>query len=325
MGRGKNGDSYRRYGVVVILDGGMGHLLRRNGVNISGPIGTMERFRSVARANQDAPDIVRQSHLQFLRSGADVITTNTYACVPAAFATDGGGFPDDIVELIEAGGALAARAQDIAVSEGLSQARPLVAGCLPPLHESYRADRVGDYHELASTYRVIVDAIAPSSDLLLCETMHSTAEAFAAAEAANEAGLPVWVSFTVSEVDVGNLRSGEAIAEGVAAIDDFPNVEAVMLNCSSPEAITSALPLLVQAAPDLTTGVYANGFSDEFRATAADDDSVPTYREYNEMLTPDAFARMADDWRRQGASIIGGCCGIFPEHIASVVSTTAAS
>ena len=325
MGRGKNGDSYRRDGVVVILDGGMGHLLRRNGVDISGPSGTMERFRGVARANGDAPDIVLQSHLQFLRSGADVITTNTYACVPAAFATDGGGFPDDVVELIEAGGALAAKARDIAVSEGLSHARPLVAGCLPPLHESYRADRVGDYHELASTYRVIVDAIAPSSDVLLCETMHSTAEAFAAAEAANEAGLPVWVSFTVSEIDVGNLRSGESIAEGVAAIAGVTNVEAVMLNCSSPEAITFALSLLAQAAPDLMIGVYANGFSDEFRASATDNDPVPTYREYDDLLTPDAFARIADDWRQQGASIIGGCCGIFPEHIASVVSTTATS
>ena len=309
----------------MILDGGMGHLLRRNGVDISGPIGTMERFRGVARANRDWPDIVLHSHLQFLRSGADVITTNTYACVPAALGTEGGGSPDDVVDLVQAGGALAARARDIAVSEGLSNARPLVAGCLPPLHESYRPDRVGDYDELSSTYRMIVDSVAPSSDVLLCETMHSTVEAFAAAEAANAAGLPVWVSFTVSEVDVGCLRSGEAIAEGVAAIAEFRNVEAAMLNCSSPEAITSALPLLVQAAPDLTIGVYANGFSDEFRASAADNDSVPTYREYDEMLTPDAFARIADDWRRQGASIIGGCCGIFPEHIASLVSTTGAS
>ena len=306
----------------MILDGGMGHLLRRNGVDISGPIGTMERFRGVARANRDSPDIVLHSHLQFLRSGADVITTNTYACVPAALSTDGGGSPDDVVELVQAGGALAARARDIAVSEGLSHARPLVAGCLPPLHETYRPDRVGDYDELSSTYRMIVDAVAPSSDVLLCETMHSTAEAFAAAEAADAAGLPVWVSFTVSEADAGNLRSGESIAEGVAAIADVTNVEAVMLNCSSPDAITSALPLLVQAAPDLTIGVYANGFSDAFRASASDNDPVPTHREYDEMLTRDAFARIADDWRQQGAGIIGGCCGIFPEHIASVVSTT---
>jgi len=81
----------------------------------------------------------------------------------------------------------------------------------------------------------------------------------------------------------------------------------------------------VQAAPDLTIGVYANGFSDAFRASAADNDPVPTRREYDGTLTPDAFARKADNWRQQGASIIGGCCGIFPEHIAYVVSTTATS
>ena len=125
----------------MILDGGMGHLLRRNGVEISGPIGTMERFRGVARANRDSPDIVLQSHLQFLRSGADVITTNTYACVPAALATEGGGSPDDVVDLVQAGGALAARARDIAVSEGLSNERALSlpAAC----HPSTRAiDRI---------------------------------------------------------------------------------------------------------------------------------------------------------------------------------------
>ena len=168
---------------VVILDGGMGHLLRRNGINISGPIGAViERFRGVARANRDSPDIVLHSHLLFLRSGADVITTNTYACVPALCHE--WRFPRRRSGLLQAGGALAARARDIAVSKGLSHARPLIAGCLP---RDLSPDRVGDYDELS---RLPNDRRCRRSLIgcPVCETMHSTAEAFAAAEAAVRLG-----------------------------------------------------------------------------------------------------------------------------------------
>lgn len=309
----------------MILDGGMGHLLRRNGVEISGPIGTMERFLGVALANRDAPELVLESHLQFLRAGADVITTNTYACVPAAVSSCGNASDRDVVDLIEAGGRIAQQACDIAVSEGVSASRPLVAGCLPPLHETYRADRVAEYPELASTYRTIVDAVSPFSDVLLCETMHSAAEAYAAAEAANETGLPVWVSFTVSEDGSGHLRSGEDVSIGVDAISGFANVEAVLLNCSKSEAVTLALPRLVQSAPHVRVGVYANGFSDEFLASVGNEAGAASYSEYDEALTPETYARIAESWREQGANIIGGCCGIFPEHIEAISATRVGS
>lgn len=321
MGRRQMRERYRRDGCTVILDGGMGHLLRRNGVEISGPIGTMERFLGVALANRDQPDLVLESHLQFLRAGADVITTNTYACVPAAVASRGDAPEELVVELIEAGGRVARQAQEIAVAQGLTNAPPLVAGCLPPLHETYRADRVAEYPELAATYRVIVEAVAPYSDVLLCETMHSIEEGYAAAEAANRAGLPVWVSFTVAEDGSGHLRSGETIAEGIAALSEFENVEAVLLNCSSAGAIAAAIPRMAESASDLRFGAYANGFSKEFLGSvgsAGNSDDEATYSEYDDDLTPAQYARVAEGWLQQGASIIGGCCGVFPEHIEAV-------
>lgn len=299
----------------MILDGGMGHLLRRNGVEISGPIGTMERFLGVALANRDQPDLVLESHLQFLRAGANIITTNTYACVPAAVSSRGGEPEDLVVELIQAGGRIARQAQEMAVAQQLTASTPLVAGCLPPLHETYRPDRVADYSELSATYRVIVEAVTPYSDVLLCETMHSIAEGYAATEAANEAGLPVWVSFTVADDESERLRSGEDIADGVAAISQFANVEAVLLNCSSAEAITAALPRIAKSAQHLRFGAYANGFSEAFLASIDDSSGESTYSEYNEDLTPHAYAHIAQTWQQQGASIIGGCCGVFPEHI----------
>lgn len=299
----------------MILDGGMGHLLRRNGVGISGPIGSMERFAGVARANVVSPDVVLDSHLEFLAAGADVITTNTYACVPSAF-------PDEqevVQDLIAAAGELAQRARHVAGERGYAQAdRISIAGCIPPLHETYRPDRVANYDELSSTYRILVEAIAPYADVLICETMHSSKEAFAAAEAASASGLPVWVSFTIAEEGRAKLRSGEDIAVGVAAVSSVENVQAILMNCSSAEAMTNALPELVRAAPTHTIGVYANGFSEEFLNSIRTQASVDSGAEYDPNLSPDAYAEQASVWSAAGATIIGGCCGVFPEHIAAL-------
>ena len=130
-------------GQVLILDGGNGHALRRNGVLIKGVIGTMERFLNVALANRDQPEIVIKTHLQYLRAGANVITTNNYSCVPAAIELSPDGSPELVIDLIERAGRLAQQACDTFLAESpAGTARPLVAGGLPPLHESYRADRV---------------------------------------------------------------------------------------------------------------------------------------------------------------------------------------
>jgi len=301
---------------VLILDGGMGHLLKRNGVEVAGRIGTMERFRLVARANRDSPELVVQAHLEYIRAGAHVITTNTYACVPSAFEDD----TSVVVDLIQAGGQCAREARTIARDEGLREANnTLIAGSLPPLHETYRADRVAQYDELSAGYRMIVEAVTPYSDVLLCESMHSSREAYAAAEAANVAELPVWVSFTVSDDASATLRSGESMSEGLAALSDFDNVEAVLVNCSSPMAVTAGLrELQAIAGRSLRTGAYANGFSRDFAGSVNASDSGTAISDYDHELSPAKYARFARSWREGGSSIVGGCCGVFPEHLAAV-------
>jgi S-methylmethionine-dependent homocysteine/selenocysteine methylase len=300
----------------LILDGGMGHLLKRNGVEVTGRIGTMERFRHVARANRDSPGLVVRSHLEYIRAGAQVITTNTYACVPSAFDDDA----SVVVDLIRAGGECAQEARAIARDEELASAETiLIAGSLPPLHETYRANRVADYDELSSGYRLILEAVAPYSDVLLCETMHSAKEACAAAEAASASGLPIWVSFTVSDDESGTLRSGESMATGLEAISNFENVEAVLVNCSSPQAVTAALRELQSVVGHtLRTGAYANGFSREFAGSTNQPGEVPVASYYDDELIPEKYAELVTEWRQGGSSIVGGCCGVFPEHIAAV-------
>jgi len=295
-----------------VLDGGMGHLLRRKGIEISGPLGSLERFLGVAMANRDEPELVIDAHRDFLRAGADIITTNTYACVPAAIGTD-----DDLVlDLIQQGGRLAQAARDQHIGDAPSSSRrPLIAGCLPPLHESYRPDRVGDTRELTAVYAKIVEAIAPFSDVLLCETMSSVSEARAAAHAASSTGKPVWVSWTLDDDSSGRLRSGETVQQAVTALASIPHVELYSVNCSSPDAIDAGVAALREVeAADIPFGAYANGFSQSFRTA-----DVGT--EYDDELTTDIYADRADRWISAGASLVGGCCGVFPEHIATVATS----
>lgn len=296
---------------ITILDGGMGHLLRRRGVAIKGVIGSMQRFLGVALANVDNPDLVRSCHSEYLSAGAEVITTNNYSCVPAAIELAGDGSWSVVGNAIDQAGLRAREAVNFASSSS-SQ----VAGCLPPLHESYQFDRVGPVEELEDAYSQIVRRIAPHSDLLLCETMSSVREAKCAAVAASVAKMPVWVSWTLHEDGSGNLRSSESIGEAVRAVSGVKNLEACLLNCCSHESIVAAIPMVKQALEevgrsDVKIGAYANGFVTVHADSMMSSDGGGEYRD----LSPEQYLSQVNEWISLGCTIVGGCCGVFPEHI----------
>ena len=161
--------------------------------------------------------------------------------------------------------------------------------------------------------------LLPQSDLLLCETMSSVREAAAAAEAADTAGKPIWVSWTLHEDGSGNLRSSETITQAVEALNHIKNLDGCLLNCSSNESICAALPAMRAALSSrpgggdrVRLGCYANGFVTVKAGAVA----AGAGAEYQQDLTPDVYLAQAEEWVRLGATIIGGCCGVFPEHIA---------
>jgi len=83
-----------------------------------------------------------------------------------------------------------------------------------------------------------------------------------------------------------------------------------MVNCSQPEVVLSALPLL--ASLGCPFGAYANGFT-----TVAPLQPGGTVKDLKERidLTPEAYTQHALEWINAGATIVGGCCEISPRHI----------
>jgi S-methylmethionine-dependent homocysteine/selenocysteine methylase len=284
----------------VLLDGGMGRELRFRGV---------ENLSTIWSANAllVAPEVVRQVHADFIAAGAQVITTNTYGIIRHELAREG--IEHRLRELNELAGQLAVDARNAAPHD------VWIAGSLPPLNGSYRPDRVWPFAKAAPLYREQAEILAPFVDLFICETMSSAAEALAAASAACETGKPVWVAFTLHEDRSGRLRSGETVSQAVQALAGLP-VAGFLANCCAPEAITAALPeLKATGAPYV--GGYANTFT-PVPETWMLDGSEPSDGaiDLRADLDPESYLAHAVAWWDAGATVVGGCCGTRPAHIA---------
>lgn len=253
-----------------------------------------------------APEFVRRAHDAFVSSGADVISTNSYGLVPhmigkARFASDG-------TALASLAGQLARDAAKAA------KRRVSVAGSLPPTTPSYRPN-LFEPRQAAQTLQVLVDAMAPFVDLWLIETQSSITEALNAFAVTRSKQRPVWVSYTlrdeVSWKGPAQLRSGEPVEDAVKAAF-AAGAEAVLFNCSQPEVMARAVS--AAAGDGKRIGVYANAFVPE----PPGDEPYAGISELRVDLTPARYLSLAQEWIALGASIVGGCCGIGPEHIAAI-------
>lgn len=283
---------------IVLLDGGMGMELLHRSDNKT-PTNWSAQYL------MDEPDLVKQVHRDYIAAGASVITINAYSATFTRLSRVNN--QDRVPELQRIACACAIAARDEAGDAG---AKVKVAGCLPPLNGSYRPDRVMPYDQILAEYQRLVEFQAPHVDLFMCETMSSAIEAKATATAAAASGKPVWVGVTLAENASNKLRSGESIADVMAALDGI-KIAALIANCTPPESVRAAMPDLV--ATGLPTGGYANAF------TPIPQDYMPGQTLYTlgarRDLDAAAYAAHAMDWIAAGAEIVGGCCEVGPGHI----------
>jgi len=241
------------------------------------------------------PDLVLQIHRDYLAAGADIITTNSFRTTRRTFRR--AGMPDRSGELTTVAVRLAREARS-----AFPGRNALVAGSIAPLEDCYRPDLVPPTDELREEHRELAHRLVDAGvDFLLLETMNTLREAAAAAEAAAQTGCEVVVSFICNRV--GNLLSGESLAEAVRTVDAF-NPRAFSVNCVSPRFMGTAIARL-QAATSRPFAVYGNVGLPEDRQGW----------EFTYDILAEQYARYALEWLKSGASIVGGCCGTTPEYI----------
>lgn len=285
---------------VTILDGGMGRELARIGAPFRQPEWS-------ALALIESPEHVRRAHESFVAAGAEVITTNAYALVPyhlgeERFAADGA--------------RLAALAGQLAREVASRSPGVRVAGCLPPVLGSYLPERFvrNEAHPILD---VLVLAQAPYVDLWLAETQSSIEEAGLMRDVLDEhlQTAPLWISFTLHDElveDEPRLRSGESVRDAAHAAEML-GAALVSFNCSRPEVMEPAIAEAV-AVTSIPVGVYANAFEE------GEGEANAELHGMRDDVTPEAYLEWARRWVDAGASVVGGCCGIGPEHVSALSS-----
>lgn len=291
---------------ITILDGGMSRELMR----LNAPFRQPEWS---ALSLYEKPSAVQQVHQDFIAAGAEIITTNSYAVVPfhigeQRFAADGKMLAD-----------LAGRLAKSAVqNSGVLTTQ--IAGSIPPLFGSYRADLIQP-SRFAEIAQPLIDGLSPYVDLWLCETQSAIIEPMSIKALLPQDSRPFWVSFTLIDDEPTSeplLRSGETLKSAVEKMIEL-DVQGILFNCCQPEIIGDAIALTknllaTHQAEHIRIGAYANAFAPQPKDATANDG----LDEVRQDLDPTTYLQWAKQWQDKGASIIGGCCGIGVEHIHSL-------
>lgn len=303
---------------VLVLDGSMGVMLQRLGLDEAGTRGRRFMTHPYPLAKDfdvlclTRPEVVVDVHRRYLEAGVDIIETNTFNS--NRMSQSHYGLSDYVEEMNIAGARIARDTADRYMQENPDRT-VFVAGSIGPsgASASLSSDvndpsaRSVDFNTLSEAFEEQTRGLIKGGvDILLAETVFDMLNAKATlhgiAEAQYKMGsnLPVFISITVSETS-GRMLSGHTVEAFVTAITDFKPF-AIGINCSAGPSLLS--PYLRQLAAVSPVPVI-------FYPNAGHPDELGQYS-----CTPDIFAEEIKGLLDEGlVNIVGGCCGTSPDHI----------
>jgi S-methylmethionine-dependent homocysteine/selenocysteine methylase len=279
-------------GEVVILDGATGTELERRGA-------PMDDAAWDAAALATHPDMVREVHEDYIRAGVDVIITNTFAT--ARHVLEPAGMGGQFRELNIRAVTLAKEAR-----ENAADGPVFIAGSISTMsaHDDHNYEPRAE--KARANYREQAEVLAESGvDVIALEMMRDIEQTTYAVEAAVAMGLPVWVGFSCKITEEGTVVLWDGEHTLVEALEMIPSLgtslESIM------HTLTEDTPAALREVSECWSGpVGAYPHSGEF--------IMPNWQ-FIDMISPEDFATQAQGWLETGVQLIGGCCGIGPEHI----------
>jgi len=277
---------------VLVCDGAMGTMLHAAGAALD---------RSLPELNLSDPVLVSAIHESYLAAGADIIQTNTFGANRLWLGHHG--FPDQVVEINRAGVRIAREAQarcDRAV---------LVAGSVSPAVTAPQRRRIGSAERMdviREQVRALMDG--PGVDLVILETFGYLDELVEAAGVASDVcGVPIVAQATFA--DDAHTLGGETPREVATVLSGLP-VAMLGTNCTiGPQRMLTVAEDLVRYA---TIPVSAQPNAGQPRRTG------PRHFEFS--IDDGYFARYLRRFADAGVTLVGGCCGTTPTHIAEAVA-----
>ncbi|HEX9922139.1 MAG TPA: homocysteine S-methyltransferase family protein, partial [Anaerolineae bacterium] len=286
----------------VTLDGGNATELQRMGVKEYRPDdkelwGTWGLYH--------APNAVLGVHQRYVAAGCDVISTDTWGIVNA---------PEREARTMTSPPGLS-HWMDVA-RLGVRLARQAIeeAGLTGQVAVAFSLNGDVDSPHRQGTLELLTRVFETDPpDLILMETLSLIRDnlTFSVVDMMLATGLPVWLSFRRCRHGVCGVHGqhwggpeGDVFGRAARRFEKM-GVEALLINCLPIDHVPGMLPW-VRDFSDLPLGVYPNlgRYLD------------PGWK-FDDTVGPAEYAELTLEWRAEGAQIIGGCCGVTPEHIAA--------
>jgi S-methylmethionine-dependent homocysteine/selenocysteine methylase len=284
-----------------VLDGGMGQELLARGMKANGTL-----WSANAILDENYHQLLRETHRDFIKAGADVIVTSTFTTRRKRLRENN---IEDKFEYLNK------KAGEIAL--GLKKEFPnvLIAGGLPPQELTYEADGRSE-EEITKTFNEQAILLDPYVDFFYFDVWSSIKEFKCGIEAIKEFKKPYLIGIHISEGK--NLPSGEKISDIKSIIDE--QLLGIMLSCVSPENYEINLKEMKNL--NVPFGFKLNGFmttkpkdgytSSFFKNSGGNPNKFLGHRHD---LTPEKIGEIAKKFKDRGATILGGCCETRPAHI----------
>ena len=289
---------------IRILDGGMGQELIHRGLKPKGSL-----WSASALIEKKYHQLVTDTHLDFIKAGADAIVTTTFTARRKRLIQNK---CEEHFEYINTKAVeLALKARDI------SKKRILVAGGLPNQHQTYSANLGDDLNLIEKNFYDQAKLLKSNIDFFYLDVMGSGKECEIALRAIKSFNLPVLVGVHIKKN--GKLPSGENISDIVKKYKE-ENWLGIIAACVHPESYEIIIEELKNL--DIPYGFKLNAFKNipdnygVLSSSAWGKNGNPTkILGKREDITESKFYEFVKKFKDDGATILGGCCEIRPSHI----------